>query len=134
MGSSQASTQPHAPVIALHQSLDVALHDAFQSRSECRNMQLETIDACSAVPNHSSGLPARKLLLRLSRSAERLGAATERLEAEARTLYYARIAESTAAAQRFQQMQARLEAQRDTRVRARQSTTARRASCTSRAF
>lgn len=105
MGRSEVTTKPHVPVAPLQNSLDLALRDCFQLRASCQDEQETTLKMAG---------DNRKLVLRLARSAERLRAATERLEGEARAAHRAHAADKKATAQRFAQACALLVAQRNT--------------------
>ena len=100
----QLITTPHPvppppPASSLRRSLDVALYDSSRAREECVGAQQEVMDELGRTvwPNQTSGLAARALVVRLSRSAARLRAACERLEKEADVAHHAHKAELEAA-------------------------------------
>ena len=99
----------------LQLSLDVALRNCSQHREETVIAQQETLEALGRVqwPNQLASTAARALVVRVSRAAARLRAATERLEQDARTVHFAHMAQSRAAAERTAHIRARLVAQRD---------------------
>ena len=106
--ASQLVTAPQTLVhyhgsATLRRSLDIALLDSSRAREECVCAVQEVMEELGrhVWPNQSSGLAARALVVRLSRSAARLRAAAERLEKESDVAHHAHKAELDSAFHRY---------------------------------
>ena len=99
----------------LRRSFDIAMLASSRAREECVCTVQEVMQELSGHvwPNQEAGLAARALVVRLSRSAARLRAATERLEKEFDVAHHAHQAELDSASHHYSYTLADLVCQRD---------------------